>query len=301
MNQKGIVFNIQHFSVHDGPGIRTVVFLKGCPLRCKWCSNPESQRFSPELGWNKGSCIGCKDCEKKIKSVDCYFKEDGLYWKQDGMISNEEVEKICPSTALHVIGKEKSVEEVISSVEQDKVFYGEDGGMTLSGGEPLAQPAFAITLLKEAKKREISCAIETTGFVKWEIIKQAAEYMDDWLTDIKCINDEKHKKYTGVSNQLILENIKKLVLEFPKLFIQVRTPVIPNFNDDEQSIKEIAKFLNGLNRTKQVKWELLKYHRLGIPKYESLHREYEMTQEELSQEKFDNLHEIAKKYYKNTI
>ncbi len=301
MNQKGIVFNIQHFSVHDGPGIRTVVFLKGCPLRCKWCSNPESQKFRPELGWNKGSCIGCKDCEKKIKSVDCYFKEDGLYWKQDGTISNEEVERICPSTALHVIGEAKSVEEVISSVEQDKVFYGEDGGMTLSGGEPLAQPEFAITLLKEAKKREISCAIETTGFVKWEVMKQAAGYMNDWLTDIKCINDEKHKKYTGVSNQLILENIKKLVIEFPNLFIQVRTPVIPAFNDDEESIKEIAKFLNGLNRIKQVKWELLKYHRLGIPKYESLHREYEMTEEELSQEKFDSLHEIAKKHYKNTI
>jgi pyruvate formate lyase activating enzyme len=298
----GSIFNIQHFSVHDGPGIRTTVFLKGCPLRCKWCANPESQRCEKELAWTAKECIGCKSCTEELKCAKCGFGGSGLEWNVVSPLSSDEVKRVCPTNALHVIGEEITVGEVIGAVERDMVFYGKsEGGLTVSGGEPLMQYEFTAALIDEAHRRGISCAIETSSFAAWERVREIAGRIDWYITDIKCIDEQNHIENTGVSNKPILENISRLAKEFPQISIHIRTPIIPGFNDNENEITAIAEFLGNLNARNNLKWELLKYHRLGLPKYESLRRNYELGEAELSQERFDSLHEKAKKLFENTI
>lgn len=283
----GMIFNIQHFSVHDGPGIRTVVFLKGCPLRCMWCANPESQNGGKELAWSGSICLSCQSCVHAGTGGTYSFQKDGLHWKMDKEPNWEKLRVICPSKALHVIGEEKSVEEIINLVERDAAFYDNSGGgLTLGGGEPLAQPDFAQVLLEEAKYRGIHCAMETSGYAEWEDFYRAAEQLDYLLFDIKALDDEVHKKYTGVSNRMILDNLRQVRERLPKLPIHVRTPVIPGVNDKEEAIQEISAFLS---RFSNIRYELLRYHRLGEPKYISLHRPYPMGNVELSAKQFENL------------
>lgn len=296
MNEtKGLIFNIQRFSVHDGPGIRTVVFEKGCPLRCLWCANPESQVAKPQLAWTEGKCINCKSCEGAGLNSNPHFKEDGLYWDEFDILESDDIDKVCPSKALHVIGQETTVCDVISQINKDEIFYGdEEGGLTISGGEPLMQPKFTYQLLKEAKKYGISTAIETTGYGDTGDFIKIAGKLDYLLMDIKTLDDTVHKKVTGVSNELILNNFDSIRRAYPDLPIHVRTPVIPGVNDNEKAIKSIFEFLQ--NR-KNVRYELLKYHRLGEPKYVSLHRTYPMKEMVLSDEVFDEL----KKFEFNNI
>lgn len=283
----GNIFNIQRFSVHDGPGIRTVVFLKGCPLRCRWCANPESQKSEVELAWTASKCIGCKKCENSNLSCRPRFEEERLKWGNLSETDIDPIEKICPSKALHTIGHKASVSEVINDIEKDQVFYGdEEGGLTLSGGEPLLQHKFALNLLRTAKDHGINTCIETTGYAPTDIFLQVASELDYLLMDIKTMRSDTHKAFTGVDNRLIIENFKAVREEFPLLPVHVRTPVIPGFNDDEDSIREIHDFLASY---KNVRYELLKYHRLGVQKYESLGREYEMPEEELDIKIFEDL------------
>lgn len=287
----GTIFNIQRFSVHDGPGIRTVVFEKGCPLRCQWCANPESQRHQVELGWTKSKCIGCRECEKANLSCNPHFEEDTLMWGEFTEAERSQVERICPSKALHTIGYETSVEEVLGKVDRDEIFYSNlDGGLTISGGEPLMQPEFTYSLLKEARGQGIHTAIETTGYATYEIFEKIAGQLDYLLMDIKSMDEEIHREYTGVSNQLILENFVKIRNRYPSLPILVRTPVIPGVNDREEEIAAIHDFIFDYDN---VKYELLKYHRLGEAKYESLHRAYPMGERSLNDENFIHL---KKKY-----
>ena len=283
---KGTVFNIQRFSVHDGPGIRTVVFLKGCPLRCKWCANPESQKGKPELAWTKSKCIGCGGCVKKGLKSGFFFEEDTLYW--EGLLDEvKEVELTCPSKALHVIGYEASPKEILKEVNKDSIFYGdEEGGITISGGEPLMQPEFTYELLKSAREEGINTSIETTGFADTDSFIKVAGQLDYMLMDIKFMDEEAHKKATGVSNKLILENFKIIRQTYPELPIHVRTPVIPGFNDSEEAIGAIRDFVYGFEN---VRYELLKYHRLGQFKYKSLHRTYPMGNMSLEDSLFNRL------------
>lgn len=304
MQTIGRIFNIQHFSVHDGPGIRTVVFVKGCPLKCKWCANPESQVCKSELAWTKSECLHCKSCFR-LSDLNCHFeksesvknddKDDELFWNEKAIINKEkvsEVKKTCPTQALHVIGEEKTVREVLEEVEKDDAFYSESGGgLTVSGGEPLMQADFLYELLKEAGNHRINRAIETTGFAKYEILKKVASELDYLLIDVKAMNDEIHQKNTGVSNKLILENLRHLRADFPNLPIKVRTPVIPNVNDSEKEIEAIFDFVKSLGLN--TKYELLRYHKLGESKYKTLHRKYEMPNVSLSDEKFLKLSVIA--------
>lgn len=263
---KGTVFNIQRFSVHDGPGIRTVVFLKGCPLRCRWCANPESQERKKELAWTKSKCIGCKSCE------NCDLSH---------------VDIICPTKAKHFIGEEKTVEEVLSKVDRDEMFYSNlDGGLTVSGGEPLMQPEFTFALLSEARRLGINTAIETTGYAAYPVFQKIAGQLDYLLMDIKTYDKDLHKTHTGVSNEIILENFKRIREEFPNLQMQIRTPVIPGINDSEEELQKIHDFLRPYDK---IKYELLKYHRLGESKYESLGRDYPMGEVSLSDERFQLL------------
>lgn len=290
---KGIVFNIQHFSIHDGNGIRTTVFLKGCPLRCLWCSNPESQRLYPEAEYIKASCINCKccitaDCDKAI-TVD---EQNQVQVHVSQIEHAENYRDICPAKALTVMGEYKTVDGVIDQVEKDSVFYQHSfGGMTLSGGEPLVQADFTEALLMEAQKRHIHTNIETTGFAPYETVHKVFSHLDSIIYDIKFWNDDLHRKYTGVSNALILDNFRKMREDFRDTPVLVRTPVIPGVNDREEEIENIRKFIQDFPN---VSYELLKYHRLGQPKYEALEREWEIREKELDEEHFQKLQEIAK-------
>jgi len=293
----GYVFNIQHYSVHDGPGIRTIVFLKGCPLRCKWCSNPESQQLTPNLAYNSNHCIGIEECGYCIKACpnNAIVKnsEDNKV-KINWEVCNNSLKCVdaCPSKALNVYGKAMNVKEVIDTVENDSMFYSRsDGGITLSGGEPLLQIDFALELLKEAKRRRINTAIETAGYVDWENLEKACEYIDTLLFDIKCIDSEKHKKFTGVPNEKILDNIKKVCGKFPEMHKIVRTAVIPGFNDTEEDILSIINFVKNLPN---VEYELLSYHRLGQPKYEYMGREYSMEDIKLDENKMKTFNKLVK-------
>ncbi|MDO4647720.1 MAG: glycyl-radical enzyme activating protein [Eubacteriales bacterium] len=297
---KGVVFNIQHFSVHDGPGIRTTVFLKGCPLHCAWCANPESQRFDIELGWTKKECIGCKCCEN-LTCASCRLTEQGVVWKEQGQIDGKEVKKVCPTGALHPMGELRSAEEVFREVQKDQVFYkNSEGGLTISGGEPLSQPEFTEELLTLAGEHGIHRAIETTNYTSWKILESIASKVDFYITDVKCFSEDLHKQQTGVSNQRILENLVRLRNTFPNLPILVRTPVVPGFNDNEEELQKIGEFLNTL-QPENTSWELLKYHRLGAAKYDSMHREYSLGSLELTEERFRELQKKAAEHTRVTF
>lgn len=290
--KEGIVFNIQYFSIQDGSGIRTTVFLKGCPLSCQWCSNPESQCMKPELTYSSKSCINCKCCLANDIDhiVDC--NEEGRVCVHPEKAKNVcHYGELCPAQALTVMGERKTVKQVLDVVEQDAVFYRHSfGGMTLSGGEPLMQADFSAALLEEARKRHIHTAIETTGFSSYDNVQKVFSKLDFIIYDIKLMDEKKHKKYTGVSNQLILENFKKMREEFSQTPVLVRTPVIPGINDTEAEIHAIRDFLQPFPK---VSYELLKFHRLGEPKYEALGRKWTIKEKELEESKWERLQKIA--------
>ncbi len=225
----GRIFDIQRFSVHDGPGIRTIVFLKGCILRCKWCCNPESQNYA--------------------------------------------IEEMVQGGKTKIVGRDVTVGEVMKTVMQDATYYRRSGGgVTLSGGESLCQPEFAVALLKPCKENSINTAMESTGAVKYDIIEQFLPYLDLYLMDIKHMDSKKHEQFTSKPNTLILENARKIAANAKKLIIRV--PVIPTFNDTVDEILNIARFAESLPNVEEL--HLLPYHRLGQDKYKGLGRAYEL-------------------------
>jgi len=293
----GYVFNIQHYSVHDGPGIRTIVFLKGCPLRCQWCSNPESQLQYPELGFNPSKCIGISKClrcaEACIYGAVKQDQEEHDKISIDRQLCKEclHCTDACPSKALEVFGKQTSIDEIIQAVEKDSAFYTRSGGgLTFSGGEPLMQAEFITEVLKVARRRRINTTIETCGYAEWRQLAKVCQHLNSLIMDIKCIDSVKHKKFTNVSNDLILENFLKVCMEFPNLPILVRTPVIPGFNDSEEEIQAIVNFIKG---RPNVRYELLPYHRLGQQKYSYLGKKYPLVGVKLDDEKFTYLKGVA--------
>ena len=299
----GLVFNVQKYSVHDGPGIRTIVFFKSCPLRCRWCSNPESQAFKTELAFNENRCLGLSQCTRCIKACphDAISQVDGKPVFNREICANCErfCVSACPCSGVIDYGKTRTVDEVLSIVEQDSMFYSRSGGgITLSGGEPLSQSDFALALLREAKRRRLNTAIETCGHAPWEVLKAVAEQLDFILFDIKCLDSAKHKEFTGVSTELITGNLQRLIETFPSLPIHVRTPVIPGFNDTPEDIEAISKFISG---HPNVDYELLPYHRLGTQKYVFLDREAPMGDVTLSDELFHQLLKVAKTHFKGRL
>lgn len=289
----GYVFNIQKYSLHDGPGIRTVVFLKGCHLRCRWCSNPESQLIKPEISYSKEKCINCKECvnsceQKAISIISCKnINNEQIIINRNKCNSCGKCANICPSKAITIYGELKSYKDVVDIVEKDMDFYSKSqGGLTISGGEPLLQSEFTKSILKESKLRRIHTAIETCGYGKWSDLKEIANFLDYIIFDIKSMNDKKHKEYTGLSNKIILDNFIKLCEEFPNTKKLVRTPVIPGFNDTINDIQNIRTFIK---EKENIKHELLPYHRLGKIKYENLGREYLMGDVKLDNSIIKNL------------
>lgn len=245
----GTVFDIQRFSVHDGPGIRTTVFMKGCPLRCQWCHNPEGLTRTPQLQFFAESCVGCGACGSRSDLADA---------------------ERCRSGALKVCGRQMSADEVVTEVLRDRIFYAENGGVTFSGGECLLQADFVVEVLSEIKKLGLSTAIDTSGYVPACEIEKTLPVCDLYLYDVKCMDPQIHKAYTGVDNRLILSNLR-LLSEAGKE-IWVRVPVIPDFNDRTTEMEAIADLVASLPTVRQV--TLMPYHTLGAGKYETLGMTY---------------------------
>lgn len=274
MELKGIVFNIQKFSIHDGPGVRTNVFLKGCPLRCKWCSNPESQAYKPQILYHGKECVHCKNCVSVCPEHAVSAAEDGSihidFAKCAGCLT---CVHSCPKRALTCEGEEKTVDEVFEICMQDVDFYAESGGgVTISGGEGMMQPDLVEALLLRLKEKEIHTAIETTGCVQPAIFQRLAPQFDLLLFDVKQADSAKHRAGTGVGNEQIIQNLRWGHEQ--GLNILPRIPVIPGFNGELEDAEGIASLLYEIGFTQA---QLLPFHQMGERKYEFLNRDYEMT------------------------
>jgi pyruvate formate lyase activating enzyme len=279
----GTVLNIQRYCSHDGPGIRTTVFLKGCSLRCKWCGNPESIHFKPELAYDPRLCTGKKECGVCLKPP---FPEGAFYVVEgtDDKIHvnwdlatdcDEALVSLCPTNALYMYGKRMTVDEVLDEAEKDASFYrSSGGGITVSGGECLLQPDFTAALLKGAHERGFNTAIETACNVPWAFVEKVLPHVDTMLHDHKLTIPERHKKWTGVSNERILANFKRAYETFPDIDFIARTPLIPGINADEEHIRAVLAFIRPYKNV--IDYELLPYHRFGLGKYEHLGVVYEL-------------------------
>jgi len=272
----GVVVDIQHFSTHDGPGIRTTVFLKGCSLRCKWCCNPETIAPKPELAYTQKLCIGEKECARCVslcpEQALSIAEADGRVRVSRDLCSNcGRCVDVCPAKALYQYGRVISVAEVLAEVEQDGAFYGESGGgITLSGGECLMQPEFSAALLAEARRRGLTTAIETAGNVPWRSMAQVLPYVDTMMHDYKLVDSTDHKRWTGAGNTVILENYRKAYREFPHVCFVARIPLIPGVNDEAAHIDGVLAAI--LPHPNVVELELLPYHSFGDNKHSFLGR-----------------------------
>ena len=268
-NPKGLVFNIQRYSIHDGPGIRTTVFMKGCPLSCKWCSNPESQKAHPEIMTYDVRCISCHKCEEICPAGAIFFTEEGrqINWQKCNLCL--ECAESCPSKAIERVGNYVTVEEVLKEVLTDETFYqNSGGGLTISGGEPLLQWEFVAELCKRAKEKGIHTVLDTCGYSPWGAMKAVLRHVDLVLFDIKHMERAKHKDGTGVDNRLVLTNARKTAALVRTWF---RVPLITGFNDSIDNIRQTADFASALNIERV---SILPYHELGSDKYSKLGRKY---------------------------
>jgi len=284
-----LIFDIKRYAIHDGPGIRTAVFFKGCPLSCLWCANPESQLFAKEFIFWPDRCLYCDACisackkgaiinrnekSKEINAGKCDFCGDCI--------------QECHSEALQFVGRQIGVEELLREFKKDKDFYWESkGGVTFSGGEPFLQPDFLYQALIACKEEKLHTAIETCGFVPWEKMNKVMPFVDLFLYDLKLMDEKKHRRNTGVSNRLILANLEKLADTHRVI---VRVPLIPRINDDEDNIRRMGEYLSQLKKIEEI--NLLPYHELGIAKYERLKKRY--TLKNIKPPAPERIHDVKK-------
>lgn len=266
----GIVFDIERFSTHDGPGIRTVVFLKGCPLRCQWCASPESQSPAPQMGFLSEICAGCGRCIDPCPQGD-YFRTEGkpAFFACDACFQCVDA---CLANARVVYGTRMSVEEVVSKVKEDMLFYRKShGGVTMTGGEVCLQADFAAAVLRECREAGIHTAIETCGFAKWEKVESVVRQVDYLMYDFKHMDSAVHKHYTGVGNEQILENAVRASEIVPEMV--VRMPVIPGVNDSAENVTNMGAFIRQhMPRVNRV--DLLPYHSIGESKGRHIGKAY---------------------------
>jgi pyruvate formate lyase activating enzyme len=273
MTESGLIFNLQKYSLQDGPGIRTTVFLKGCPLCCAWCHNPESQSARREIVILETRCTACGECRRACPFGSAMPGEGPQSTQLDECTLCGECADACPTGARQIIGERKTVSEIMDVVLQDRIFYDDSGGgVTFSGGEPLTQPAFLKALLEACRAEGLRTAVDTCGFACTDVLLDIARLADLVLYDLKLMDDAKHRYYTGVSNVPILENLKALAAAHSNIWLRV--PVIPGVNDSEANWRDTAFLAMGLGNIRQV--NLLPYHKIGLSKFRRLGKGYSL-------------------------
>ena len=285
LGKKGTIFNVQKYSIYDGPGIRTLVFLKGCPLKCRWCANPEGISPKQQVMYLKNQCVVCGKCVNV-----CPVGIHSLFKKEDGEISHRvdrnidcigcrKCEGNCNQGAVSIAGKESSVEEIMDIIIQDSPFYwSSGGGVTIGGGEVTAQPSFALEILKECKNEGIHTAIETCGYTNWSVLEEMSKHVDLFLYDLKHIDSREHEKLVGVSNDKILENMERLLNIGANMI--VRMPMIKGLNDSYEALEGAMNFIKRISEGKKLQGiEVLPYHKLGVNKYKQLDMEYAIKED----------------------
>ena len=286
---QGLVFDIRKYSIHDGPGIRTTVFFKGCPLSCWWCHNPESQSSGHEVILHDNRCIRCGACvaacpHQAIAWIDGEPITDRVICERCGTCVGE-----CYSEARQIVGREMTVEQVMAEIAPDTAFYDEShGGVTFSGGEPLLQRDFLLALLQACQARELHTAIDTSGFASWDTVDQIRPFTDLFLYDLKLIDDERHHEFTGVTNQPILRNLQDLSALGHSIVIRI--PIVPGLNDDDEAIRQMAEFIAALPNRHPI--DLLPYHHIAVDKYLRLGKPYRLF--EVRRPDGDRMNDIAR-------
>jgi pyruvate formate lyase activating enzyme len=268
----GLIADIQHCTMQDGPGIRTTVFLKGCPLRCQWCHNPEMVNQHKEVWYIETKCTFCGKCIEVCPEGAIIETNDEKEIDRDACVINKGCQKcveVCPGSALVVVGAEMPVEDAVKEVRKDEIFYHRGGGVCLSGGEPTMQPDFSKEFLKQCQSHAIHTALVTSCYAKWDILSSVVQYADLVLTDIKHMDPVKHKEGTGVSNELILENITKLAKMGKD--IKIRLPLLPGYNDSKENLRKTAEFME-TNKLKYI--DLVPFHMYSKWKYKRFGKKY---------------------------
>lgn len=270
------ITNIQKFSIHDGDGIRTTVFFKGCPLKCRWCHNPETQRFEREMQIDREKCTGCGACAAICPSGAIHMEEGRPIWDADACTFCGKCENFCPTGIREIIGREYTVKELLKELMKDQMFYEESGGgVTLSGGEVMAMDIdYILELAKELKRQDVTLTIDTCGYVPYDKFQKILPYVNTFLYDIKVMDPEIHKEYMGTDNKLILDNLVRLAKDGARIYIRI--PTVKEVNGNEQSMREIIAFLQE-HDIHPAQVNLLPYHDTGSGKYRKLDMEYKGT------------------------
>jgi pyruvate formate lyase activating enzyme len=270
----GVVFNVQRFCSHDGPGIRTTVFLKGCPLRCLWCHNPEGLRRDQEIVFDPANCLGCRACEEACDHGAHVFPETGEHLHdREACVRCGSCVQECFSGALEQVGRGRSAGDVIEEVMRDRAYFdNSEGGMTLSGGDPLYQPEFAEALLTLAREAGVHTAVESTLTTRWETVERLAPLVDFWMCDVKHMDADRHRDLTGADNGTALANLRKLSASGARLLL--RYPLVPSLNDDHDGLRALARFVVDTGAGSGL--EVLPYHRIGADKYARMRLDYQL-------------------------